>query len=211
MGKIIKKIFALIKTLWGGNISLHVVFNFIFGDAYIRNDGQAANAGPPGSSKASEDKHIKENSTSIGSKAIQKFLAVLIVFGILLLLFVFVLFIIRIAFTVLPAASPFQHFQETGSFFADHNTRYISWAEIQSLYKIPGVSPRQAIQTEINSYYAEMGLVFSVQSGYRDFFCKWDWYTPEETVSEQMAWDSMGKIAQVNIKRLCFARQMLFP
>lgn len=209
MSKLIKRIFALIKNLWSGSINLHVVFNVFFGDVNIWNGGQASNAGSPGSQKTCDGEHIKEKRTNIGSEAIQKFLAILIIFAVLLVVFFIALGVIRLAFAVLPAASPFQHFQETGSFFADHNTRYISWAEIQSLYKVPGVSPRQAIQTEINSYYAEMGLVFSVQSGYRDFFCKWDWYTPDETVSEQRAWNSMSEYSKANIKLLSVARRLL--
>lgn len=208
MGKVIKRFVSLLKKLWGGSVNLSFILTIINGNAYFTGNGQPTS---PEHSVPNENQEKQPQSykTSTSLIIIQRFFVIAILAFFLAVVFIFILGIVRVSFAIIPAESPFQHLQETGMFFEDQESRYISWSEVQSLYKIDGISPRWALQTEINSYYAAQGLVFSKQSGYRDYFCQWDWYHPDESISEQMAWDAMSEYSKANVKLLSVARRLL--
>jgi len=109
----------------------------------------------------------------------------------------------------IPSESPIDRFVATGLFFENQDSRCISWAEIQSLFVIEGVSPRWAIQAAINSFYAQAHLYFTERSDWYGFFEQWSWYQPDVNVSTEMAWASMSAYAQENVNRLSIARKWL--
>lgn len=202
MNKISKAFVSLLKKLWGGGITIQL-FPFVFeGDVYIIiNNPFKPNSG--------QDQQLRRIGTSNITIVIERIMVIGIIVLLLFAFLIIVLFIVRWLVTIIPSDSPYDHLLETGMFFTDQDMRYITWSEVQSLCSIDGVTPRWAIQTAINSFYAAEHLVFSEQSGYRDYFFQWDWYNPDESVSEKMAWDTMSEYAKANVKLLSVARRLL--
>lgn len=202
MSKNIKAFVSFLKKLWVGGITIQF-FPFVFErDVNININSPFK----PNNGQAQQLRKIGANDITI---VVERIIVIGIVVLVITAFLIVALFIVRWLVTIIPSESPYDHLLETGMFFENQDKRYITWSEVQSLCSIDGVSPRWAIQTAINSFYAVEHLVFSEESGYRDYFAQWSWYQPDSSVSEKMAWESMSEYAKANVKLLSVARRLL--
>lgn len=195
-----RKIAKLFKKLWAGDFTF-VLFNFEIHN-HIEIDGE----------KASK-KHISQKDTDsspcIAQVVAGRLFTIIIIILLVIIILALIWLIIRVLFIHLPSESPIDRFVETGLFFENQDSRCISWAEIQSLFVMEGISPQWAIQAAINSFYAQAHLYFTERSDWYGFFEQWSWYQPDANVSAEMAWASMSVYAQENVNRLSIARRWL--
>lgn len=202
MSKILKALVDIIRKLWAGDVTIQL-FPFVFnGDVYIY-------ANSSFNSSNGKKCQLSRIGTSNITIAVERTFVIGIIVLLLLALLLIAFLIVRLLLIIIPSDSPYDQLLETGMFFENQESRYITWSEVQSLCVIDGVTPQWAIQTAINSFYAAEHLVFSEQSGYRDYFCQWDWYQPDNSVSEKMAWESMSECAKANVRLLSVARRLL--